>query len=232
MKPILINIKEALKAAGLPPERLQHDWMKRITAVDKTTDNGFSLLGEGPTKKWDCLALQTPGLYLLHDRTWKIPFRSELFELLPNATVKLIDHQVRDTKDWAVYLWQPIEQWLEAQEKLKKSLKEVIASSHDAPSPSAPGVVLGGEFGAKLKAMREGESKPFLKYLIKFAIRGYTNQPRRVRTASIDFSLVGDIEQYIEKIAIDFDLHVSEMPHVWQYKGWTYFQVKDPGDKQ
>jgi hypothetical protein len=233
---VLVNLQTELEAAGLPEEHFQHDWMKRVTKLNKSVDDGFSLQGEF-TKKWDCKALQIPGLYLLHDRTREIPFRSELFELLPDGKVKLIAHQEGHTKDWAVNLWEPIEQWFTQQAQIKKQLSQMTPSAApvtDGTALPTDGAVLGGELGAKLKAMREQRQKPLFNYVVKYAIHGWSNQPYKVRTSEIDFSEVpnGNFNQYLEGIAKQFDVHSYQLPRISQQGIWTMFHVPHSGDEQ
>lgn len=233
MSKVLVNIRDELQAAGLPRERLQRDWIKTIVRLNKEVDDGFSLVGDF-VKKEDCLALQSPGLYLLHDRTQKIPFRSELFELLPNGKIQLIDHQECPTKDWAVHLWEPIDKWLAHQQQIKKELSRSLARAVVGDTPPAAGTVLGGELGTKLRAMQEQRQKPLFDYIIKYAIHGHSHQPYKVRTAEIDFSEVerGDFSKFLEDIAQRFDVHRSQLPKVSHQGIWTLFYVPEPGDDQ
>jgi hypothetical protein len=231
MSKILVNLEEALEKAGLPAERFQHNWIKKISGLDKKIDNGWSLKGDF-IKKWDCKALQLPGLYLLHDRTREIPYRSEVFELLPDGSVSLIDHQEVKTEDWAVLLWESIEKWFARQKEIASQLQTIATSSHE-DSPPEGVAVLGGELGAKLKAAREQQQKPLRHFVIKFGIQEHSKSPHKVRAAIIS-ELPNETEMlhYLEAIASEFDVHRNQLPKVWKQGDWVYFHVEDPGDSQ
>lgn len=114
---VLVNLKEALTAAegGFedPMSRYNGGWTKLITALDKSHDDGYSLVG-GFVRKETVTALQEPGLYLDKDiggsRKNQRAYYT-LFELKQDATVRVLATLQSDKADWAIKLWPHVEKY-------------------------------------------------------------------------------------------------------------------------
>lgn len=118
---ILVNLKKALEAAPggweSPMERYNGGWCKTVTALDKSRDNGYSLVGEF-TKKECSMAYQRPGLYLDCDIGGSRKNQRKyytLFELKDDGTVSILK-TLEGSTDWAVKLWPSVEQWFADQQ--------------------------------------------------------------------------------------------------------------------
>lgn len=99
-------------------DRLHTCWRKRVTGLDKTKTNGYSLLGDflkdGP--QW-----LPPGLYLAS--AWRGSVKNQkpyytLYQLLSDGEVLTLA-EVGPQKDWAVKLWPTIEAVLAAKESFR-----------------------------------------------------------------------------------------------------------------
>lgn len=112
---IMVNLHEQLKEAGAGGSELFHyngGWIKTITALDKTKDDGFSLVGEF-VRSEERLAYQDAGLYVdcsiegSRNRHSKV---YTLFDLTREGVVRKIATVYG--KDWAVKLWPDVEGWM------------------------------------------------------------------------------------------------------------------------
>jgi hypothetical protein len=121
---ILVNLKQSLAAAGggfeSPMGRYNGGWCKTVERLDKSKDNGYSLVGEFVHKE-SVQAYQEPGLYLDCDiggsRRNQVKYYT-LFALKADGTVEVLQTlsvRAGRTSDWAVRLWPAIESYFESQ---------------------------------------------------------------------------------------------------------------------
>lgn len=135
---IIVNLREALAAAegGFedPLRRYNGGWTKTITELDKSHDNGYSLVG-GFIKKETVQAHQTPGLYLDCDiggsRKNQVKYYT-LFELKVDGTARVLEtlsERAGRTSDWAIKLWPAVETYF-----AEKAAGKEIPSLSPAPT--------------------------------------------------------------------------------------------------
>ena len=102
-------------------------WAKSITGIDKTKNNGYSLIGEFCPKN---LAGHTPGLYLVCDKSGSrknVVDKYTLLSISPEGTVQILQTVTGKSgytrgqtgSDWAVQLWEVIEVVLVAIDEYK-----------------------------------------------------------------------------------------------------------------
>jgi len=92
--------------------RYNGGWIKSVTGIDRSKNNGYSLTGDFTGKSGD--TYKVGELYLDCDiggsRKRQVKTYT-LFTVLKSGTVKVIA-QVGDTRGWAIELWKPIEKFL------------------------------------------------------------------------------------------------------------------------
>lgn len=137
---ILVNLKEALTNSTSPNgwesymDRYNGGWTKTVTALDKSKDNGYSLIGNF-VQRTDSIAHQSPGLYLDCDiggsRKNQIKFYT-LFVLNVDGSTDLLK-TFKHTPDWAVKCWPEIETYFAnigtAPEPVKSEPEQFIYSN-------------------------------------------------------------------------------------------------------
>lgn len=116
---IVVNLIQAFNAAvdgteGDVIKRYNGGWTKTVTGLDKSKDNGYSLIGE--FVKSEQLANQAPGLYVDCDIAGSRKNQAkqyQLFELKPDGTAQYLAYS--RGFDWAVKLWPAIDSWFAAE---------------------------------------------------------------------------------------------------------------------
>jgi hypothetical protein len=129
---VLVNLKEALDAApggyDNSMERYNGGWCKTVTALDKSHDDGYSIVGEF-IRKETVTAYQPVGLFLdcdiagsrkRHDKYYT------LFELRPDTTVRVVARLNSNQKDWAIKLWPAIEKWFVESKSAEESNYRIL----------------------------------------------------------------------------------------------------------
>lgn len=101
----------------LESTRYNGGWIKEITGLDKSKNNGYSLIGSFKGKSGD--TYEVGHLYLDCDirGSRKNQFKHyKLFTIKSDGAVKEIAYQ-EDARDWAINLWDAVEQFLDSDEK-------------------------------------------------------------------------------------------------------------------
>lgn len=217
-KPILINLIDTFIAA-VPPEQLtdgttfHHDWIKRITGLDKSHDTGYSLLGTW-VKKENQLSWQRPGLYFVYAYEYvNLPkldgsgrrVRAHLvsiFDLDCEGIAHLLHSSTYEKGDYAVQGWSVIDQWLLAHTKPKplpiieedrsfggKAPLEILTVNSAIALSVSPLDNLKDEKSTKLP-----KQMPLRDLLIRYAIEAQAS--RRVRSLPLEQV---DISQVVTK---------------------------------
>lgn len=123
---ILVNLKQALEAADGGWEdtmrRYNGGWIKTVMALDKSKDNGYSIVGDF-VRKETAEAYQRIGLYLDCDigGSRKHPVKHYTLFSIDQEGKATIHHTLKGTtSDWAIRLWPHIEKYFAAQEAIKE----------------------------------------------------------------------------------------------------------------
>ena len=96
------------------------DWVKKITGLDVTKHNGFSILGDW-MKDHDCPAYYSPGLFI----SCVILPRGNyyrLWEITTSFEIKMIQSH-KGNKGWAPLFWPAIQQWMEKNSEVAEEEK-------------------------------------------------------------------------------------------------------------
>jgi hypothetical protein len=113
---IMVNLKEALKAAkggwDDPMERYNGGWTKTVVKLDKSRDNGYSLVGDF-VKRETTNAYQRIGLYLDCDIGGSRKNQRKYYTLFSiDAEGEATIHAaIEHSADWAIKLWPEIEKY-------------------------------------------------------------------------------------------------------------------------
>jgi hypothetical protein len=169
-KELLVNLEEALEAIELG--KVKFKWLKYLTGINRKRDDGWSLLGDF-CKKTERKALQLVGLYLMFEEHYNSPnpieYRCWLLELGYDGKFSQVFYRAQTTKDWAVELWEPIQNWFDKQEEIKakvaKSLTKIPATAEQL-SMKEGAVVLGGKEGVFAKLLNQAQNVEIAKGLV------------------------------------------------------------------
>jgi|SRR6185503_20060100 len=108
MEPIVVNIPKEISAT-----RYNGGWMKSVTGLDKTKNNGYSLLGDFVGEGLQPLQ---PGLYLVCDIGGSRKNQVKTYTLVVLHTDSSVETIVWvQDNDWAVQLWKLIDEYFAAQ---------------------------------------------------------------------------------------------------------------------
>lgn len=125
-----IHLMKAFNACELEYKisRYNGGWNKTVTGIDKSKDNGYSLIGE--FVKSEQLSNQKPGLFVDCDIQGSRKNQSkkyQLFSLKEDGTAEFLFYS--EGADWAVKMWATIESYLDKQktpDKRKEEIQEEI----------------------------------------------------------------------------------------------------------
>mgnify|MGYP006284446335 CR=1 FL=1 len=101
-------------------------WVKKVIGLDKTKQNGYSLLGDFVDKEGNFI--YSDGLYLMCDIQGSRNHQQRnyyLYSVVDNEP-KLLHEELKGGKDWAIRFWDVIEQNLLSDDDKKKQKIEMI----------------------------------------------------------------------------------------------------------
>lgn len=125
---ITLNIQEKIGSS-----RYNGGWTKTVDGLDKSRSNGYSIIGDFVPKG---VAPVSPGLYLdcgiggsriNQEHTYNLVEVTSDGECIVIATERESRGRRPTGRDWAVKLWEPIEEWFAGQTSEEDSLRNKIA---------------------------------------------------------------------------------------------------------
>lgn len=119
----MINILEEISVS-----RYNGGWTKTVTGLDKTKNNGYSILGEFTTIHKGMNQLQD-GLYLDNNKDGSRKNQTSNYTLfsVKGDSLAIVKKVEDGGRDWALHLWEEIEKYFgEAESPLAKYTDEEI----------------------------------------------------------------------------------------------------------
>ena len=177
-KPLLLNLSDSLLEA-IPSGSYEYDWFKKIEGIDRNQTTGYSLEGDFISHV-DSLEYHRPGLYLVYAKRFiEVDGKKgnyhlcTLFEINEEGLAVVIHQGAYPKRDWAVHLWEVIDNWLLA---YPSSPKKKRAKKNQKP-PSLSNVAQELLF---LTEQHQPLQTPISNLIIRYAIEAQVDRRDRI----------------------------------------------------
>ena len=177
-KPLLLNLADTLLEV-FPSKSYHYDWFKKVEGINRNETTGYSLKGDFISHV-DSLEYHRPGLYLVYAKRF-VEVDGEkgyyhlciLFEINEEGLAILIQQGAYPKRDWAVHLWEAIDNWLLAHPKPPK--KKRARKKAEQPTSANIEPVLLSEPG-----QHQPLQTPISTLIIRYAIEAQVERRDRI----------------------------------------------------